>query len=220
MITHFKIYGERCSGTNYIEQLMINNFEIELTERYGNKHFFKFREFDTFENNVLFIGIVRNVYDWINSLWRCKFHLPIEHKKDLSKFLNNEFYSVNERNENKEIIDDRFIYKNARRYHNIFELRKTKIKFLTEELPRFVSYYTFIKYEDLVNDFENTMIKLQQKFDLKIKSDNFPINVYNYKKTKQKFVPKDRNSYEIKLNDITRNKHFDINLERKLGYKL
>ena len=35
MIKKVTIYGERCSETNYLEQLLINNFDIDITWKYG-----------------------------------------------------------------------------------------------------------------------------------------------------------------------------------------
>ena len=218
MITHFKIYGERCSGTNYIEQLMLSNFNIEPIEKYGNKHFFKFREFDNFESNVLFIGIVRDVHDWINSLWRCKYHLPLEYRYNLNKFLNDEFYSINEHNNNQEIIDDRYIYNTERRYKNIFELRSSKIEFLLEYMPKFVSNFILIKYEDLINDFDNTMECIKHKYNLTTKSQYFPENIYHYKKTYHLYISQDKSQYEIPIEAILQNKHFNIDTEKKIKY--
>ena len=39
MIKKFTIYGERCSGTNYLENLILVNFDVNLTWEYGWKHF-------------------------------------------------------------------------------------------------------------------------------------------------------------------------------------
>ena len=69
------IYGERCSGTNYLEELLLLNFEVEIIWDYGWKHFFGFNDLNN-SDDVLFIGIIRNIYDWINSFFREKHHLP------------------------------------------------------------------------------------------------------------------------------------------------
>ena len=42
MLKKYTIYGERCSGTKYLEQLMDSNFDIKLTWEFGWKHFFGF----------------------------------------------------------------------------------------------------------------------------------------------------------------------------------
>ena len=39
MISKVQIYGERCSGTNYLESLIKLNFNVEITWLYGWKHF-------------------------------------------------------------------------------------------------------------------------------------------------------------------------------------
>ena len=68
-------------------------------------------------------------------------------------------------------------------------LRYTKIKWMLEDLPNKVKHYIFIKYEDLLNNFENTLLKIKHK-ELKVKDNiNFPLNTTNYKNNnKQKFV--------------------------------
>ena len=35
------IYGERCSGTNYLQQLLLLNFNVEITWVCGWKHFYR-----------------------------------------------------------------------------------------------------------------------------------------------------------------------------------
>ncbi len=62
------IYGERCSGTNYLEELLLLNFDIELTWEYGWKHFFGYNDLSN-TDDVLFIGIIRNLPDWLNSFY-------------------------------------------------------------------------------------------------------------------------------------------------------
>ena len=45
MIENYTIYGERCSGTNFLVRLMEQNFDnYKVTWDYGNKHFFGFHE--------------------------------------------------------------------------------------------------------------------------------------------------------------------------------
>ena len=41
MLKNVVIYGERCSGTNYLEELLEINFVVErIEEKYGWKHFY------------------------------------------------------------------------------------------------------------------------------------------------------------------------------------
>ena len=187
MIKKYTIYGERCSGTNYLEQLMLHNFDIEVTWEYGWKHFFGFNDLSNTED-VLFIGIIRNLCDWINSLYRKKHHLKPELTKDVDSFLNNTFYSVDK--ENNEYMTDRHI-KTKKRYKNIFELRYTKNNFLLETMPKLVKNYCIITYDNLIENFLNVMNKIKS-YGLIVKTNiNFPVNVYYYKKNEDiTYVPK------------------------------
>jgi len=60
-ITKFAILGERCSGTNFLEESILSNFNITHTIEHGNKHFFCFNKYDKANTaDTLFIGIIRN----------------------------------------------------------------------------------------------------------------------------------------------------------------
>lgn len=179
MLSKVTIYGERCSGTNYLERLLVTNFDVEVVWTYGWKHFFGFKDLHN-SDDVLFIGIVRNIVDWVNSLYRDKYHLPPS-LFDKDSFLNNEFYSVND--EGNEIMIDRNI-ETKERYKNIFELRHIKNKFLVNTMPKLVKNYLLITYDDLVNDFNGIMNKIKNS-NLQVKYNiEFPVNVPYYKKYK------------------------------------
>lgn len=174
------IYGERCSGTNYLEELLLLNFDVEIVWSYGWKHFFGFSDLSN-SDDTLFIGIIRNLEDWINSLYRDKHHLPEHLTKTIDTYLNDTFYSVDDNT--NEIMSDRNI-DTGERYKNIFELRLVKNKYLIEKMPKLVKNYCLITYDDLVNRFVDIMNKLKD-YGLKIKDDiNFPLNVMYYKKEK------------------------------------
>ena len=194
------IYGERCSGTNYLEELLLLNFDIEICWSYGWKHFFGFNNLsDT--DDVLFIGIIRNLEDWINSLYREKHHLPSSLTATVDTYLTNTFYSL-EIGTNDEIIQDRNMETNEK-YKNIFELRRIKNKFLIEKMPTLVKNYCLITYDDLTNNFIDIMNKLRDS-GLKIKNDiTFPLNISYYKKNKKKlFVKKTNKISKEKINKL------------------
>ena len=66
-ITKFAILGERCSGTNFLEESILSNFNITHTNEHGNKHFFCFNKYDNANtSDTLFIGIIRNPIYWLN----------------------------------------------------------------------------------------------------------------------------------------------------------
>jgi len=216
MIKKYTIYGERCSGTNYLEQLMLTNFDIELTKKYGHKHFFGFNDLSN-SDDVLFIGIVRNIVDWANSFYREKHHLPTELRKDVHSFLNKTFYSVN--NDNKEIMEDRNI-ESKKRYKNLFELRKIKNKFLIEKMPKLVKNYILITYDNLVENFENVMNKIKSHGLIVKKNIKFPVNVYYYKKNKDVKYVKKENDIKDKLILSRANFYYEKKLFPKFNKKI
>jgi hypothetical protein len=184
------IYGERCSGTNYLEELLLLNFDVEIVWDYGWKHFFGFHDLRN-SHDTLFIGIIRNIEDWLNSLYREKHHLPKHLTETIDTYLNNTFYSFDD--DKNEIMFDRNI-NTGKRYKNIFELRLVKNKFLIEKMPILVKNYCFITYDILVNNFNDTMNKLKN-CGLKSKDNiHFPLNVLYFKKEKNIPFKKKENS--------------------------
>jgi hypothetical protein len=204
------IYGERCSGTNYLEALLKTNYDANVCWKHGWKHFFGFNDL-TNTDDTLFIGIIRSPYDWINSLYRDKYHLPNINTSSIDSFLNNEFYSIFD--DGREIMSDRNIY-TKKRYKNIFEMRHTKNKFLIEDMPVLVKNYLLITHESLLYDFSNTMQKISSK-GLNIKSDiEFPLNIVHYKKQKRKLFMVNSKPNSISKEQVI-NK-FNMNYEKLL----
>lgn len=207
-IKYFSILGERCSGTNYLKNLLLLNFEIE-NKQHENKHFFGKANYENIDD-TLFIGIVRNPHSWINSLYKNPWHLSDEIKNNKEKFLNNKFMSYNYENQliDKNIYTDKI-------YENIFECRYTKLKYLLEDMPKKNKNYILIRYEDLRDNFEKTMLEFK-KFDLTPKK-NFPINIENYKNSKEKKFQIDTNYIFLK-NEIYNHSNFKSIYEKKLNY--
>ena len=230
-ITHFTVLGERCSGTNYLEQLMTHNFNIKYTHQYGHKHFFCFNTYNN-SDHVLFIGIVRNPVYWINSFSKELYHVPpVNH--NVITFLFNEFYSIHDEYSispnkhlcitsdyklNKYTLNKQDLnYKTNGKYENIFELRKVKNEYLMDVMPNKVKYYTLINYEDLLYNMNEIMDKIQQTFLLEKK---FPFykNIKNYKRSNNHIFHATR---QITMASFIVNiiwKKLDEEQEKKLGY--
>jgi hypothetical protein len=217
MINKFTILGERCSGTNFLEEAISKNLNVEITWQYGWKHFFGR---DNFENsdNVLFLGIAREPISWINSLYREPHHIPNNIRENVTSFLNREFYSehlVDGRLE--EILEDRnFI--TEKRYKNIFELRSNKLIYLTKNMREKVRNYKFIRYEDLCNKYDFMLRGISEEFKIKTKSNKFyKINYYK-KNQKSKFERKPNK--EVGANLILNHPDFNLKVERMAGFCL
>ena len=236
MIKNIKIYGERCSGTNWLEAIIsgksyfYNNarkneknffsegkpaFNIPVLEAnpFGHKHFFGDwynEDIKTKGDNTLFIGIVRNFYDHSSSLLKHKHHIP-EINYSARNFFNNEWYSIHHNKKSpkygKEIIEDRNWF-TGERYKNIFELRKNKIEYLLNTMPKIASNYILIKYEDMVENVDEVIESISKQFNLPIINKNF------VKSQKKQIKPNHLNDNLGLINE-----RIDWEIESKLGYQ-
>ena len=156
----FTIYGERCSGTNFLQESIQENFEVDVTWDYGWKHFFGFSPLLPCEDDdILFIGIVRDAYAWVNSLYRTPWHLQLGSG---GEFLNTPIISRRLTGDCGIIEEDKHMYERSRYYENLFELRNVKTDFLINKMPKLVKKYILIRYEDLNEKFEETMKLISQ----------------------------------------------------------
>jgi len=230
------IYGERCSGTNFLENAILENFDVEISWEQGSKHFFCFNKYDKRNfDDTLYIGIVRNPIYWINSFSKELHHVPEINRKNLQNFLFNEFYSVNDEIEvvpklqtilfnNKPQNVYRYTtmaqdlnYITNKKYTNIFELRKLKNMYLMDLMPNKVKNYILINYENLLTNYEETLESIKNKFNL---TQKYPIfkKIQKYKKSDTyNFVRQRQITLTPNIIDIIWQK-LDIEQESKLGY--
>jgi hypothetical protein len=188
-IKKFTIYGERCSGTTFLENAIKENFDLEITWAYGWKHFFGFSNYEN-SDDVLFIGINRKFYDYANSLFKSQYHLP-ENMKNENNFLTNEFYSLN--NDGTLIEQDLNIH-TKQKYKNIYEMRKIKDDYLINLMQKNVKNYIFIKYEDLLSKYEEILDIIKNKFNL-VKKHNIYVHINTYKGNKEIEFKQNKNEY-------------------------
>lgn len=238
-ITKFVIFGERCSGTNFLEDAIEKNFGLTFSNEFGNKHFFYFNDFKNKKtDDILFIGIIRNPVHWLNSFYMKPYHVPIKNRT-LDKFLFSPFYSVKDeeppkksyinksdgsisfslRSNPQEMFDINKLdlnYKNGGFYKNIFELRKNKNEYLIN-LNTKLKNYVLINYEDLLYNYEETLTNIKTKFNLEQLHNEF-IHIKSYKKsTTEMFKGEKEITFDTKtLFNIWKN--LDIKQENSLGY--
>jgi hypothetical protein len=236
MITKFAILGERCSGTNFLEESISKNFSIDYTTQYGNKHFFCYNNYNN-SDDTLFLGIIRNPIYWINSFSVELHHVPEINRNNIQNFLFNEFYSVeNEVNTNQPISDtgifklaNKFYthkyklnmrdlnYTTGQKYKNIFELRKVKNNFLMNDMNKKVKNYLLINYEDLLYNFNNVLQIISNKFNLKPKLFSF-LKPVKYKKSDSYNFVKQRQILLSPQVVLSIWKNLDKEQEENLGY--
>lgn len=203
-ITNFTIYGERHCGTKLLHDLINRNFQLPLTWKYGFKHWYGFCDNSILEqaDNTLFIGIVRNPYDWIMAMKKIPYHLKINKYRSMEDLLFKEWCSFDD--EDKEIIHDRN-YITGNRYKNIFDMRSHKLNYLINYMPFLVNKYILIRYEDLILDMDNFILTISKFYRL-----------HRY----EKYLPRSyNNGYAIPKNILSIiNDNLDWSVENKLGY--
>lgn len=172
LIFNFTIYGERHSGTNFLESCISQRFDLPVTYTFDNKHFFGWQKPEriTYKGrHTLFIGIVRNPYDWIMAMNRSPHHVP-KQNCGLHNMLLNEWYSVHGQTE---IMTDRN-YMTKQRYTNIFELRKNKCLFLSQIMPVIAHNYILITYEEFIHNHYFILDLIGSRFNLHKKNQTSP----------------------------------------------
>jgi hypothetical protein len=217
---NFSIFGERCSGTHFVKFAILRNFHIDFSQ--ANTHFFGFDNDSDFENKLddtFYICLVRHPIDWIDSFFKRAHHVPEHNFMSIDNFLKNEFYSIYEVGEkiNQELMEDRHLI-TKERYKNIFELRKTKLDYFLNVIPTKAKHFIFLRYEDLRDNYQETLDVIAQKFNLIKKYDNY-VEIVKYKGTydalyfkKPILLSNDDKEY-IKQN-------VDVEQEKKFGYLL
>lgn len=217
-INKFFIFAERCSGTHFLEQAFFENFHIDyLYKNHVRRHFFG-HEDDVYTEDeletTLFVCPTREPVEWIDSIYRSQHHVPIENGKNIDSFLNNEWYS--EYNSN-EILEDRHLV-TKERYKNIFEMRRVKHDYLLNTLKHRVKHMIIIKYEDLRDDYKNTLDFIRYKFRLNVKSHDYK-DIIKYKGRGDALYCKKNISLSAVAIDLIK-RSVDVNQERLLGYNI
>ncbi len=220
----YTILGERCSGTNWLQTLIQDNFKIEIDWLDGSwKHFFNFDGYEDRiirNNDVLYLCIVRNPIDYFMSFFENPYHQPIERQSNIYNFLLSEFYSVQNIHNNIEILGDRKI--GNVRYKNIFEMRSLKCRFLFDRMSIITKKYKFINYENLKNDTVEMLTSICEEFKLKCKLSNFYIEKRYVTDINLKNVDKEcKENYSVSddIRKIIIN-NLDHEIEKRMGYYL
>lgn len=89
----FQIFGERCSGTNFLEELLPLNFALSSFRNYGWKH--GFPNMSAIAPDSLIVAVFREPLSWLTSMYRKPWHTTEElQKAAFSKFIRMEWKSV------------------------------------------------------------------------------------------------------------------------------
>lgn len=217
-IKYVQIYGERCSGTNYLEQLINKNFNLQIRWAFGWKHWHSFSQFPKFEYDLdewLFLVIYRNPLDWLRSLYRQQHHFPDSIKTlNFSDFLRNQWWSVFK---GQEHMSDRNPL-TQERYKNILKMRGGKHHNYLELKNKVKNVY-YINYDLLNLDRRKIIRDISHTFKIPLRK-GFVDQITSYKGLgKIKYIKTKYDSIsEDDLNFIK--EELDLELEIYLGYEL
>lgn len=193
IIKNVKIFGERNSGTNFLNIFLEKNIkDINIYSSYYNggsgwKHGFPRIELFKDLDSTLFIFIIRDLDSWIKSMYFNPYHYKINNIND---FLTKKLKIYDKREDH-----DVNIYKSEQ--ENIINLRNAKIKSYLNFYKK-VNNYVFINLEDLQNNSKKFLVFLKNKFYL---------NTVEY-------IPIIKHTKNIKLHQP--NRFYNLNLPKNI----
>lgn len=88
--THFQVFGERRSGTNFLNELIADHTNLKPATRYGWKH--GLPSMPAIDKDALIVIIIRDPIKWLLSLNAFPFDSFHEKKTDISVFLRSEWH--------------------------------------------------------------------------------------------------------------------------------
>ena len=174
-VDRVQIFGERCSGTNYIEHLLRQNLRfITFDWPFGWKHSFCPPGAED-ANNCLFIVIHRNPLTWISSLHQNPWHTaPPLRGLGFSEFIRHEWWCVWDEHAFRqpgdpvygtEMMQERSP-ETGERFRNVLRMRAAKLN-NWQALANKAHNYHRICYEDIYKDPDSFIDQLSDKFRIK-----------------------------------------------------
>lgn len=93
---HVQVFGERSSGTNFVNRLIAKNSTLTPTDQYGWKH--GFAQSTGFGKRALIVGVVREPLGWVRSMYSKPWHCPPSMQAlDFSSFLRTPWVTIIDR---------------------------------------------------------------------------------------------------------------------------
>lgn len=224
--TRIQIFGERCSGTHYLEHLLRDNLiSTNIQWDFGWKHFFHSGPVEE-ADNCLFVIIYRDPFDWVRSIHKRSHFAAAELKRiSFSRFIRKEWHCI--WNEHSDITKSNPLYHTemlferdpvtGQRFANVIRLRSAKIRDW-ESLRRKAQHTYYLNYEALLESPQQHIEHLSETFKLR-RAAGFNA-VTSYKGLGKK--PYEKKEYPaIGARDIAHIvTELDNELERCAGYNL
>lgn len=205
-ISHFQIFSERCSGSNFVEVLVRSHFGLEKG-RFGHKHFTPWLSLDnsayrgpsrnyTFENSDdhLVLILFRAPFNWVRSFYQNPWDAHIMLKSlTFSQFIRAPWI-VNYRSYNSVKVahlDPYFELDPITHlpFRNILALRSAKIANMLAIKDR-VKNCCVVQYEKVAGDPKGFLDHIAAFFDISWVKEYEPITHYKGKTNREEYVPK------------------------------
>jgi hypothetical protein len=168
LIKYVQIFGERCSGTKFLESLVQKNFrDVALTKAFGFKHWFirghhprcRANASTDYEcsrplsdsRDTLFLCIVREPLDWLRSFHLRPYHAGNHWNLPFSEFIRKPWHSFETARVNRcwpLRADGYWFIEDA---ENVLRLRTRKLQHLLNLAP-LVEHFQVVNYETLRDD--------------------------------------------------------------------
>lgn len=170
-----KLYGERNSGTNYVEALIKQNFPALTPRRRYNWEKHNFLNPPFVRDEMLGVVVVRHAFDWLRSFYRSPHQVAYWHREvDFSGFLRHEWSGIFNGKlieqqgklniQLRELMYERHPVSGAR-ISNVVELRNLKLASQLK-IRNLYENWVVVRYEDARDDPETFVSALADCFAL------------------------------------------------------
>lgn len=220
-VKRIAILSERCSGSNFVANLVFSNFENLTHDESIHKHFPPWVWQAKKTNSILYIVIFRNPYDWIRSFHRIPHHADRSLCKiPFSQFVRSK-WSLNARDPIIMQLGDPTVDRNPRTglpFKNVMELRTEKIKTMLK-IRRSVNNIYYINYETARDYPREVLQEIQKIYSLTATPTYQP--VVHYKAVPGAEIYSQRKYPSIPREDLHHiNAHLNNRIEKRIGYRL
>jgi hypothetical protein len=181
-IEFVQIFGERNSGTNFLDQLLRRNVTFQPDRVLGSKeakknsydYIFGFKHWfvtddllsNPIQHNTLFLSIFRHPLFWLRSMRDLPYQGVNHTNLPVKEFLRKEWYAEHD---GHEMLNERDP-KTGRRFGNIMQLRSAKINSFLG-LQHKVDHYAQVRYEDLLANPRDFFQSLSSRFPGTFRTD-------------------------------------------------
>jgi len=158
--TRVQVYGERCSGTKWIAQLLLHNLlSIRAVDDFGWKHGWVQGDVDH-AGDCVFVVVHRDPFDWLRSLHKMPWHAAPELRSvPFARFLRTPWrclwgadmeLAAGDPRAGTEMRHERDLATGAP-FSNVMRLRSAKMR-AWDQLPARVLHHVDVRYEEVLRD--------------------------------------------------------------------